>query len=254
MKEAAVTIDLNSDLGEGFGAWSMGEDDALLEIVTSANIACGFHAGDPSVMRRSCAMAVERGVRIGAHISYQDLAGFGRRPISMPARQLIDECLYQIGALDGFARAAGDRVRYVKPHGALYNSAAEDADIAQAITAAVGIYGGLSLLGLPGSQHEAAATAAGIDFHAEGFADRAYTPAGTLLPRSRPGSVLDPESSLAQALSIAADGKAQDVHGVPVAVPARSLCVHGDSPGAVAMARAIRSTLTERGVELRAFT
>lgn len=254
MKEAAVTIDLNSDLGEGFGAWSMGEDDALLEVVTSANIACGFHAGDPSIMRRSCATAVERGVRIGAHISYRDLAGFGRRAISMPARQLTDECLYQIGALDGFARAAGDRVRYVKPHGALYNSAAEDPEIAQAIAAAVATYGGLSLLGLPGSEFEAAAAAAGIGFHAEGFADRAYTPAGTLVPRSRPGSVLDSESALAQAVSIATDGKARDVDGAPVAVPARSLCVHGDSPGAVAMARAIRGTLTERGVELRAFT
>ncbi|MFF3568838.1 LamB/YcsF family protein [Nocardia jiangxiensis] len=248
-----MTIDLNSDLGEGFGAWAMGDDDALLDIVTSANIACGFHAGDPSIMRRTCAMAVERGVRIGAHISYRDLAGFGRRAISMPAGQLTDECLYQIGALDGIARAAGDRVRYVKPHGALYNSAAEDADIAQAIAAAVATYGGLSLLGLPGSQHEAAAVAAGIDFHAEGFADRAYTPAGTLVSRSRPGSVLDSESAVAQAVSIASDGKARDVDGAAVAVPARSLCVHGDSPGAVAMARAIRSALTERGVELRAF-
>ncbi|MBY8860475.1 LamB/YcsF family protein [Nocardia sp. CA2R105] len=248
-----MTIDLNSDLGEGFGAWSMGDDDALLDIVTSANIACGFHAGDPSIMRRTCAMAVERGVRIGAHISYRDLAGFGRREISMPAGQLTDECLYQIGALDGIARAAGDRVRYVKPHGALYNSAAEDADIAQSIAAAVATYGGLSLLGLPGSQHEAAAVAVGIDFHAEGFADRAYTPAGTLVPRSRPGSVLDSESAVAQAVSIASDGKARDVDGAAVAVPARSLCVHGDSPGAVAIARAIRSALAERGVELRAF-
>lgn len=248
-----MTIDLNSDLGEGFGAWAMGDDDALLDIVTSADIACGFHAGDPSIMRRTCAMAVERGVRIGAHISYRDLAGFGRRAISMPAGQLTDECLYQIGALDGIARAAGDWVRYVKPHGALYNSAAEDAGIAQAIAAAVATYGGLSLLGLPGSQHEAAAVAAGIDFHAEGFADRAYTSAGTLVSRSRPGSVLDSESAVAQAVSIASDGKARDVDGAAVAVPARSLCVHGDSPGAVAMARAIRSALAERGVELRAF-
>ncbi|WP_216894722.1 LamB/YcsF family protein [Nocardia alni] len=246
-------IDLNSDLGEGFGAWSMGDDEALLGIVSSANIACGFHAGDPSIMRRTCDVAVERGVRIGAHISYRDLAGFGRRAIAVPPRELTDECLYQIGALDAFARAAGDRVRYVKPHGALYNSAAVDPSIASAVAAAVARYGGLSLLGLPGSEHEEAAAAAGIDFHAEGFADRAYTPAGTLVPRSRPGSVLDQESALAQAISIAIDGSTRDSDGAPVAVPARSLCVHGDSPGAVEMARAIRDALTGKGVELRAF-
>jgi len=247
-------IDLNSDMGEGFGAWSMGDDDALLEIVTSANIACGFHAGDPSIMRRTCEVAAARGVRIGAHISYRDLAGFGRRAIAVPPRELTDECLYQIGALDSFARAAGDRVRYVKPHGALYNSAATDGDIAQAIAAAVAQYGGLSLLGLPGSRHEVAAAAAGIEFHAEGFADRAYSPAGTLVPRSRPGSVLDPESALAQAVSIAVDGATRDADGRSVAVPVRSLCVHGDSPGAVAMARTIREVLTSKGIELGAFT
>ena len=205
-------------------------------------------------MRRTCAVAVERGVRIGAHISYRDLAGFGRRAIAVPPRELADECLYQIGALDGFARAAGGRVGYAKPHGALYNSAADDPEIAHAIAAAVAEYGGLSLLGLPGSQHEATAAAAGIEFYAEGFADRAYTPGGTLVPRSRPGSVLDTESALAQAISIAVDGTARDLNGASVAVPARSLCVHGDSPGAVAMARAIRSALTGKGIEVRAFT
>ncbi len=246
-------IDLNSDLGEGFGAWSMGDDEALLGIVSSANIACGFHAGDPSIMRRTCEVAVERGVRIGAHISYRDLAGFGRRAIAVPPRELTDECLYQIGALDAFARAAGDRVRYVKPHGALYNSSAVDSSIASAVAVAVARYGGLSLLGLPGSEHEKAAAAAGIDFHAEGFADRAYTPAGTLVPRSRPGSVLDQESALAQAISIAVDGSTQDSDGAPVAVSARSLCVHGDSPGAVEMARAIRDALSGKGVEVQAF-
>jgi UPF0271 protein len=246
-------IDLNSDLGEGYGAWTMGDDDALLEIVSSANIACGFHAGDPSIMRRTCAVAVERGVRIGAHVSHRDLAGFGRRPIAVPPRELIDECLYQIGALDAFARAAGDRVRYVKPHGALYNSAALDASIAESVATAVARYGGLSLLGLPGSEHETAAATAGIEFHAEGFADRAYTPTGTLVPRSRPGSVLDAEPALAQAVSIAVDGTARDSDGAVVAVPARSLCVHGDSPGAVEMARAIREALTGKGIEVRPF-
>ncbi|MGF6887004.1 UPF0271 protein [Nocardia sp. GAS34] len=249
-----MMFDLNSDLGEGFGAWSMGDDDALLEIVTSANIACGFHAGDPSIMRRTCELAVSRGVRIGAHISYRDLAGFGRRAIAVPPRELTDECLYQIGALDAFAQVAGDRVRYVKPHGALYNSAAVDGDIARAIAAAVARYGGLSLLGLPGSQHETAAAEAGIEFCAEGFADRAYTSAGTLVPRGRPGSVLDEQSALAQAISIAVDGATRDPDGESVAVPARSLCVHGDSPGAVAMARAIRDALTGKGIEVGAFT
>ncbi|MFI5775641.1 LamB/YcsF family protein [Nocardia sp. NPDC051570] len=246
-------IDLNSDLGEGFGAWAMGDDAALLDIVTSANIACGFHAGDPSIMRRTCALAVARGVRIGAHISYRDLAGFGRRAMAVAPRELADETLYQIGALDAFARSAGDRVRYVKPHGALYHSASAERDIADAIICAIAEYGQLSVLGLPGSQLQAAAQDAGIPFHAEGFADRAYTPAATLVSRSEPGSVLGEESALAQAMSIAVDGATRDMAGAPVAVPARSLCVHGDSPGAVAMARSIREALAAKGVELRAF-
>ncbi|RDI67140.1 LamB/YcsF family protein [Nocardia pseudobrasiliensis] len=246
-------IDLNSDLGEGFGAWTMGDDAALLEIVTSANIACGFHAGDPSIMRRTCALAVERGVRIGAHISYRDLAGFGRRAMAVGPRELADETLYQIGALDAFARAAGDRVRYVKPHGALYHSACGEREIADAVVSAVAEFGHLSVLGLPGSQLQAAAEAAGVPFHAEGFADRAYTPEATLVSRSKPGSVLEPEAALAQAISIAVDGATRTLEGAPVEVPARSLCVHGDSPGAVAMAKAIREALGAKGVELRAF-
>ncbi|MQY31398.1 LamB/YcsF family protein [Nocardia aurantia] len=246
-------IDLNSDLGEGFGAWSMGDDIALLDIVTSANIACGFHAGDPSIMRRTCAAAVERGVRIGAHVSYRDLAGFGRRAIAVPPRELADECLYQIGALDACARAAGDAVRYVKPHGALYHSASADPEIAAAVVSALTAFGGLALLASPGSELERAADAAGIAFHAEGFADRGYTPAGTLVPRGAPGDVLPPRDAVAQALSIAVGGTARDATGAEVPVAVRSLCVHGDSPGAVAMARSIRDTLAGEGVELRAF-
>ncbi|MBB5917082.1 UPF0271 protein [Nocardia transvalensis] len=246
-------IDLNSDLGEGFGAWSMGDDAALLEVVTSANIACGFHAGDPAIMRRTCELAVARGVCIGAHISYRDLAGFGRRAMAVPPRELADECLYQIGALDAFARAAGDRVRYVKPHGALYHAASADRAIADAVAGAAAVHGGLALLGLPGSELAAAAAAAGIDFHAEGFADRAYTPAGALVSRGTPGSVLDEESALAQAISIAVDGATEDIDGGRVPVPARSLCVHGDSPGAVAMARSIRDALAGKGIEIEAF-
>ncbi|WP_460696884.1 LamB/YcsF family protein [Nocardia thraciensis] len=248
-----MMIDLNSDLGEGFGAWSMGDDAALLEIVTSANIACGFHAGDPSIMRRTCELAVARGVRIGAHVSYRDLAGFGRRAMAVPPRELSDECLYQIGALDAFARGAGDRVRYVKPHGALYHAASSDRAVADAVAGAAASFGGLGLLGPPGSQMAAAAAAAGIDFYAEGFADRAYTPAGTLVSRSSPGSVLDEEAALAQAVSIASDGQTSDMDGARVAVRARSLCVHGDSPGAVAMARAIRDALVSKGIGVEAF-
>ncbi|MFJ1455897.1 LamB/YcsF family protein [Nocardia sp. N2S4-5] len=249
-----MMTDLNSDLGEGFGAWSMGDDAALLDIVTSANIACGFHAGDPAIMRRTCELAVARGVRIGAHISYRDLAGFGRRAMAVPPDELADECLYQIGALDAFARAAGDRVRYVKPHGALYHAASADREVADAVVRALTRYGGLGLLGLPGSQLAAAAAAAGIAFHAEGFADRAYTPSGTLVARGTPGSVLGEEAALAQAISIAVRGEARDVDGAAVAVPAASLCVHGDSPGAVAMARSIRDALAAKGIEVEAFS
>ncbi|RMI32300.1 LamB/YcsF family protein [Nocardia stercoris] len=249
-----MTIDLNSDLGEGFGAWRMGDDAALLDLVTSANIACGFHGGDPGIMRRTCEAAVARGVRIGAHVSYRDLAGFGRRAMSVPPAELADECLYQIGALAAFARAAGDRVRYVKPHGALYHAAAGDRALADAVVAATVAAGVPAVLGPPGSQLLAAAAAAGLEHYGEGFADRAYTPAGGLVARELPGSVLPLEAALAQAVSIATAGTATDVDGAPVPVAARSLCVHGDSPGAVDMARAIRDALIGNGIELRPFS
>ncbi|MBO0856189.1 MAG: LamB/YcsF family protein [Nocardia sp.] len=248
-----MDIDLNSDLGEGFGAWSMGDDAALLDIVTSANIACGFHAGDPVIMRRSCDLAVERGVRIGAHISYRDLAGFGRRAMAVAPGELTAETLYQIGALDAFARTAGDRVRYVKPHGALYHSAAAAEETAEAVVAALAAYGDLSLLGPSDSALSRAAESGGVPFHAEGFADRAYTPEGRLVPRGRPGAVLSEDAALEQAISIAVDGTARTPDGESVPVRVRSLCVHGDSPGAVAMARTIRRTLADKGVRLRGF-
>ncbi len=246
-------IDLNSDLGEGFGAWQRGNDAELLDLVTSANIACGFHGGDSGIMRRTCESAVARGVRIGAHVSYRDLAGFGRRAMNVPPAELADECLYQIGALEAFARAAGDRVRYVKPHGALYHAAATDRTVADAVVAATAAAGIPAVLGPPGSELLAAAAAAGLSRHAEGFADRAYTPAGGLLSRELPGSVLSLESALAQAVSIATSGTATDVAGAVVTVTARSICVHGDSPGAVDMARAIREALIGNGIELQPF-
>jgi 5-oxoprolinase (ATP-hydrolysing) subunit A len=255
---SARTIDLNSDLGEGYGAYRMGDDEALLDIVTSANIACGFHAGDPGIMRRNCEQAVARSVRIGAHIGYQDLAGFGRRDIDVPPATVCDEALYQIAALDGFARAAGDRVRYVKPHGALYHAASGRAEIAAAIVDAVRDAGRpgepLQLLGPPSSAMENAAQAAGIGYAREGFADRSYTASGTLTPRSQPGAVLGPESALDQAVTIATTRTATTPEGATVTVAVRSLCVHGDSPAAVDMARTIRAALLERGLTLEAFT
>ena len=248
-------VDLNSDLGEGFGVWSMADDDALLDIVTSANIACGFHAGDPSIMRRTCDRAVERGVRIGAHIGHRDLIGFGRRTIEIEPAQLRDESIYQIGALNAFAHAAGDRVRYVKPHGALYHSAGADAELADAVVSAMrAVDPGLVLLGPPNSELTTAAERGDVRFVAEGFADRAYTPAATLAPRSTTGAVLAPEAALAQALSIAEHGRAPVVGGgSEVSVDAGSICVHGDSPGALDMAWAVRRALSEAGLDVAAF-
>src|SRR3954465_14746379 len=185
-------VDLNSDLGEGFGVWRLGDDEALLEIVTSANVACGFHAGDPDTLRRVCALAAERGVAIGAQVGYRDLAGFGRRRIDVEPEELAAEVLYQIGALEACARAAGARVGYVKPHGALYNTAADDRAQADAVAAAVaGFDRNLPLLGLARSALARAATDAGLAFVPEAFADRAYLPTGRLLSRSEPGAVID---------------------------------------------------------------
>lgn len=249
-------LDLNSDLGEGLGSVQVADDDALLSIVSSANIACGFHGGDASIMRHTCERAVAGGVRIGAHISYQDLEGFGRRPMTVPPNRVGDQTLYQIGALDAAARVAGDRVRYVKPHGALYHSASTDPELADAIVAAMRAFDPrMALLGPLRSELERAAVRHEITFFAEGFADRAYTPSGTLVPRTEPGAVLGLQDALAQALSLATSGTATAAGtDERVPVPARSICVHGDSPDAVAMARAVRAMLVEQGVEIRPFT
>ncbi|EYT79599.1 hypothetical protein CF54_30365, partial [Streptomyces sp. Tu 6176] len=231
-------IDLNADLGEGFGRWTLTDDDALLSVVTSANVACGFHAGDPAVMRRVCDLAAERGVRIGAQVSYRDLAGFGRRAMDVPGDELTAEIAYQIGALKVFAQAAGADVVYVKPHGALYNRTVHDAGQAAAVIAGVRLAGGeLPVLGLPGSQLLAAATEAGLTAVPEAFADRAYTPEGTLVPRREPDSVVtDEDTVVRRALAFAVDGAVRAVDGSTVAVAARSLCVHGDTPGAARIA------------------
>ncbi|MER7760134.1 5-oxoprolinase subunit PxpA [Streptomyces sp. NPDC097619] len=248
-------IDLNADLGEGFGRWTLTEDEALLSVVSSANVACGFHAGDPSTMRRVCALAAERGVRIGAQVSYRDLAGFGRRAMDVPAGELADEVAYQIGALEVFARAAGSRVSYVKPHGALYNRTVHDEEQAAAVVAGTVLaLPGVPVLGLPGSRLLAAAGTAGLVPVAEGFADRAYTAAGTLVPRGEPGAVLhEPEAVVAQARSLALTGAVTAADGSAVAVAARSLCLHGDTPGAAALARRVREELTGAGVRVESF-
>ncbi|MER6026135.1 5-oxoprolinase subunit PxpA [Streptomyces sp. NPDC001851] len=248
-------IDLNADLGEGFGRWTLTDDDALLSVVTSANVACGFHAGDPSVMRRVCDLAAERGVRIGAQVSYRDLAGFGRRAMDVPGDELAAEIAYQIGALRVFAEAAGAEVAYVKPHGALYNRTVHDAEQAAAVVAGVRLAGGaLPVLGLPGARLLTAAEEAGLTAVPEAFADRAYTPAGTLVPRREPGAlVTDEDEVVRRALAFAVDGAVEAVDGTTVPVAARSLCVHGDTPGAARIAARVREALDAAGVEVRAF-
>lgn len=248
-------IDLNADLGEGFGRWTLTDDEALLSVVTSANVACGFHAGDPAVMRRVCDLAAERGVRIGAQVSYRDLAGFGRRAMDVPADELAAETAYQIGALRVFAQAAGAEVAYVKPHGALYNRTVHDAEQAAAVVAGVRLAGGaLPVLGLPGSRLLAAAEEAGLTAVPEAFADRAYTPAGTLVSRREPNAVVtDEQAVVRRALAFAVDGAAEAVDGTTVAVAARSLCVHGDTPGAARIAARVREVLEAAGVEVRSF-
>ena len=251
-----MRVDLNCDLGEGFGQWTLADDEALLDVVTSANVACGFHAGDPMIIRKACERAAERGVAIGAHVGFRDLAGFGRRELGVAPADLRDETLYQIGALAGFARAAGSSVSYVKPHGALYNSAALDFERADAVASAIDEFAEpLTLMGPPGSQLQRAAEAHGIEFVAEGFADRRYTAAGTLTPRSVPGAVIDdPDVAAAQAVRMVSTGTVESIDGDDVAVAVRSICVHGDTPGSVHTARRVRHALESADVTLGSCT
>jgi UPF0271 protein len=249
-------FDLNADLGEGFGVWRLGDDEGLLDVITSANVACGFHAGDPSTMRRVCAAAAARGVVIGAQVGYRDLAGFGRRRMDIDPEDLAADVLYQLGALDACARAAGTGVRYVKPHGALYNTAADDPAQAAAIAAAIAAFDrSLPLLALPGSAMADAAHAAGLPFVPEAFADRAYLPNGRLVPRGVAGAVIeDPYDVVARAAAFALHQCVTTTDGSVLPVEARSLCVHGDTPGAVYLAGEIRRTLADAGVTLAPFT
>ncbi|MFF9279231.1 LamB/YcsF family protein [Streptomyces griseosporeus] len=250
-----TSIDLNADLGEGFGRWRLTDDEQLLSVVTSANVACGFHAGDAVTMRRVCELAAARGVRIGAQVSYRDLAGFGRRAMDVPPAELAAEVAYQIGALEVFARAAGARVAYVKPHGALYNRVVHDEEQAGAVVDGVLLAdASLPVLGLPGSRLLEVAAKAGLPVVPEAFADRAYTDEGTLVPRGREGAVVtDPETVVERSLSLARSGTVTSHSGTVIEVRARSLCLHGDTPGAVELARRVRERLEASGVTVEAF-
>jgi UPF0271 protein len=250
-----TTVDLNADLGESFGRWTLGDDEAMLDVVTSANVACGFHAGDPGGLLRVCAQAAEREVVIGAQIGYRDLAGFGRRFIDLDPADLMADVVYQLGALQGICAAVGTTVRYVKPHGALYNAVVHHEAQAGAVVEAVRrVDASLPLLGLPGSVLLAVAEAAGLATVTEAFADRAYTPQGALVPRSEHGAVLhDPDAVAARAVRLVVTGEVEASDGTAVTVGARSLCVHGDSPGAVSMATAVRAGLEAAGVALQSF-
>ncbi|THV37743.1 LamB/YcsF family protein [Glycomyces buryatensis] len=246
-------MDLNADLGEGFGRWELTDDDALLRIVTSANVACGFHAGDPVTLMRVCETAADAGVSIGAQVSYRDLAGFGRREMEVPPLELAAEVAYQIGALRVFAEAAGSAVRYVKPHGALYHRAGRDGVQARAVVEGALLAGVGVLLCQTGTELEAAAKAAGVRVIGECFADRGYLPSGRLVPRGMPGALLGHEAAVAQALDLAEHGRVSAVGGERIPVAAESICVHGDGAGAVAVAQAIRSALDKQGIKVEAF-
>jgi UPF0271 protein len=246
-------IDMNSDLGEGFGAWEMGDDEAMIALVSSATIACGSHAGDPSAMRRTVDICAERGVAVGAHVSYPDLLGFGRRNMACSPREVYDYCLYQIGALSAFCRARGVALRHVKPHGALYNQAARDAKLAGAVARAARDSGdGIILMGLARSEFEPAARSAGVRFASEVFADRAYMKDGSLMPRSMDGAVIhDAESAARRAALMATRGTVTAADGTEIDLKPDTICLHGDSKGAVGMARAVREALISAGVKIK---
>jgi UPF0271 protein len=250
-----VSVDLNADLGESFGTWKLGDDEAMLGLVTSANVACGFHAGDPATLSASCTEAARRGVRIGAQVGYRDLAGFGRRFIDVTAEDLRADVIYQIGALQALAHVAGSAVTYVKPHGALYNTIVTNREQAAAVAEAVSAVDvGLPVLGLAGSAFFDEAQRRGLRTVPEAFADRAYRPDGQLVSRREPGAVLhDPVAIAERVLAMVTTGNVTAVDGSTVALQVESVCVHGDSPGAVQIASAVRDRLKADGIGLKAF-
>ena len=247
-------IDLNCDMGESFGAWKMGDDRGIMPLISSANVAAGFHAGDPSTIRETVALAVEHRVAVGAHPSLPDLQGFGRRAMKVSAREVYDLVLYQGGAIEAFARAAGTKLHHVKIHGMLYNMAATDAELSDAIARAVrDLGGGVILYGLSGSAMMDAAAKLGVPAIGEVFGDRSYQSDGTLTPRGQPGAMItDAAASVAQVLMMVEQGKVRAQSGVDVPVDAGTLCLHGDQPDAVRFAKALREAFAARGIEVRA--
>jgi UPF0271 protein len=254
MNDRALRIDLNCDMGESYGAWSMGQDEAVLEFVTSANIACGFHAGDARTMQKTVAAAAARGVRIGAHPGFQDLVGFGRRNMQISPAEAYAIVVYQVGALSGFARAAGTRLQHVKAHGALYNMAARDQALAEAIARAVrDVDRELVLFALAGTAMIEIAESMGLTVAAEVFADRTYQDDGSLTPRTQPGAMIeDADVAAAQVRRMVLEGRVRAQSGRDVPVRADTLCIHGDQPGAVEFARRIRAELAAAGVQVAA--
>jgi UPF0271 protein len=248
-----MRIDLNADVGESFGIYALGQDPAVLPLITSANVACGFHAGDPGVMRATVALAREHGTAVGAHPGFPDLAGFGRRELQTTAREVEDMVVYQIGALAGIAAAQNVRLQHVKPHGALYNMAARDAALAEAVArATASVDRSLMLFGLPGSQSIEAGRRHGLRTASEAFADRAYRPDGTLVPRSQPGAVIDDaDTVVSRAVMMARDHVVVAVDGARVPLDVETICVHGDTPGAAALAAKIRQALIAAGIDVR---
>jgi len=249
-----MQIDLNGDVGESFGAYEIGHDAALIPILTSANIACGFHAGDPGVMRATVALARQHGTAVGAHPGFPDLVGFGRREIKATPREVEDLVAYQIGALAAIAAAQGVRLTHVKPHGALYNMAARDLDLADAIARAIAaVDPSLALFGLPGSQSLEAAQRHKVRAVSEAFADRAYRRDGSLVPRNQPGAVIDDEQIVVtRAVAIARDRVVIAADGTRVPLDVQTICVHGDTPGAAVLASRIRKALNDAGIQVRA--
>jgi UPF0271 protein len=249
-----MQIDLNGDVGESFGAYEIGHDAALIPILTSVNIACGFHAGDPGVMRATVALARGHGCAIGAHPGFPDLVGFGRREIKATPREVEDFVAYQIGALAAIAAAQGVRLAHVKPHGALYNMAARDVELADAIARAIAaVDPTLKLFGLPGSKSLEAAQRHNVRAVSEAFADRAYRRDGSLVPRSEPGAVIDDEAVVvSRAAAIARDRMIVAVDGTRVPLDVQTICVHGDTRGAAVLASRIRTALSDAGIEVKA--
>ncbi len=246
------TIDLNCDMGESYGAWKMGEDAAVMPYITSANIACGFHGGDPATIRKTVALAVERGVAIGAHPSLPDLQGFGRRVMKIKPQEMYDLVVYQAGAVEAFARAAGAKLHHVKCHGALYNMAATDAALSEAMVRAAKDLG-VMLYVLSNSKNFEIAKSAGIRVAGEVFADRGYSDDGTLAPRDLPGGLIeDAAQAVKQALAMIEQGYVTSLSGRRVPVAAETLCLHGDQPGAVAFAKALRQAFSEKGISIAA--